>query len=67
VNPDDFENAEGNFGVANALCAISPKSLPISRWQRDLTDSTVMRKTSESRSGHTIVALQSACERPFQA
>ncbi len=43
VNPIDFENAEGNFGLANALLAHLSQKLPISRWQRDLTDSTVLR------------------------
>ena len=43
VNPIDFENAEGNLGVANALLHHFAAKLPISRWQRDLTDSTVLR------------------------
>ena len=43
VNPIDFENAEGNFGIANALLRHLAEKLPISRWQRDLTDSTVLR------------------------
>ena len=43
VNPIDFENAEGNFGIANALCSFFATKLPISRLQRDLSDSTVMR------------------------
>ena len=43
VNPIDFENAEGNFGLANALLTHMSQKLPISRWQRDLTDSTVLR------------------------
>jgi len=43
VNPIDFENAEGNFGLANALLRHLSEKLPISRWQRDLTDSTVLR------------------------
>lgn len=43
VNPIDFENAEGNFGLANAMFAHLSQKLPISRWQRDLTDSTVLR------------------------
>jgi len=43
VNPIDFENAEGNFGIANALLRHFADKLPISRWQRDLTDSTVLR------------------------
>jgi adenylosuccinate lyase len=43
VNPIDFENAEGNFGMANAMLAHMAQKLPVSRWQRDLTDSTVLR------------------------
>jgi adenylosuccinate lyase len=43
VNPIDFENAEGNFGLANALLTHLSQKLPVSRWQRDLTDSTVLR------------------------
>ena len=43
VNPIDFENSEGNLGLANALLAHLSEKLPISRWQRDLTDSTVLR------------------------
>lgn len=43
VNPIDFENSEGNLGVANALLEHLANKLPISRWQRDLTDSTVLR------------------------
>ena len=43
VNPIDFENAEGNFGLANALLRHLAEKLPVSRWQRDLTDSTVLR------------------------
>jgi adenylosuccinate lyase len=43
INPIDFENAEGNFGLANALLRFFADKLPISRWQRDLTDSTVLR------------------------
>jgi adenylosuccinate lyase len=43
VNPIDFENAEGNLGLANALLKHLSEKLPISRWQRDLTDSTVLR------------------------
>ena len=56
VNPIDFENAEGNFGVANALLHHLATKLPISRWQRDLTDSTVLR-TLGTAFGHTLVAL----------
>ncbi|MEO6519115.1 MAG: adenylosuccinate lyase [Pseudoxanthomonas sp.] len=58
VNPIDFENAEGNFGVANALFEHFGAKLPISRWQRDLTDSTVLR-TLGTAFGHTLVALDS--------
>jgi adenylosuccinate lyase len=43
VNPIDFENAEGNFGLASALLTHLAQKLPVSRWQRDLTDSTVLR------------------------
>lgn len=43
VNPIDFENSEGNLGIANAVLAHLGEKLPISRWQRDLTDSTVLR------------------------
>ncbi len=58
VNPIDFENAEGNFGIANALFAHFSEKLPISRWQRDLTDSTVLRALGTAF-GHTQVALES--------
>src|SRR5690606_19075805 len=57
VNPIDFENAEGNFGVANALLTHFAEKLPISRWQRDLTDSTVLRVLGTGF-GHTMVALK---------
>ncbi len=43
VNPIDFENSEGNLGMANATLGHLSEKLPISRWQRDLTDSTVLR------------------------
>ena len=43
VNPIDFENSEGNLGLANALLRHLAEKLPVSRWQRDLTDSTVLR------------------------
>jgi adenylosuccinate lyase len=56
VNPIDFENAEGNFGVANALFSHFSEKLPISRWQRDLTDSTVLRALGTAF-GHTQIAL----------
>jgi adenylosuccinate lyase len=58
VNPIDFENAEGNFGLANALLGHFAEKLPISRWQRDLTDSTVLRALGTAF-GHTMVALES--------
>ena len=58
VNPIDFENAEGNFGLANALLGHFAEKLPISRWQRDLTDSTVLRALGVAF-GHTLVALAS--------
>ncbi len=58
VNPIDFENAEGNFGIANALFEHFSAKLPISRWQRDLTDSTVLRALGTAF-GHTQVALES--------
>ncbi len=58
VNPIDFENAEGNFGVANALLAHLAEKLPVSRWQRDLTDSTVLR-TLGTALGHGQIAMAS--------
>ena len=58
VNPIDFENAEGNFGVANALLGHLAEKLPVSRWQRDLTDSTVLR-TIGTAAGHGIIACSS--------
>ncbi len=58
VNPIDFENSEGNFGLANALFSHFSEKLPISRWQRDLTDSTVLRALGTAF-GHTQVALES--------
>jgi len=61
VNPIDFENAEGNLGVANALLRHFSDKLPISRWQRDLTDSTVMRNIGVAL-GHTLTAWR-ACLR----
>ncbi len=56
VNPIDFENAEGNFGIANALFEHFGTKLPISRWQRDLTDSTVLRALGVAF-GHALVGL----------
>jgi adenylosuccinate lyase len=58
VNPIDFENAEGNLGVANALLGHLAAKLPISRWQRDLSDSTALR-TMGTAFGHTLIAYQS--------
>nr|WP_040731109.1 adenylosuccinate lyase [Thiocapsa marina] len=59
VNPIDFENAEGNLGIANAILRHLAEKLPISRWQRDLTDSTVLRNLGVGVA-HTSIALQSA-------
>ncbi len=58
VNPIDFENAEGNLGVANALMEHLALKLPVSRWQRDLTDSTVLR-TLGTAFGHCMIAYAS--------
>ncbi len=58
VNPIDFENAEGNLGIANALLRHLAEKLPISRWQRDLTDSTVLRNMGVAL-GHAVLAWQS--------
>ena len=58
VNPIDFENAEGNFGVANAIFEHLSSKLPISRLQRDLTDSTVLRNIGVPI-GHTVIGFQS--------
>lgn len=58
VNPIDFENAEGNFGVANALLNHFSAKLPISRWQRDLTDSTVLRNIGNA-AAHTVIGFES--------
>ena len=58
VNPIDFENAEGNLGVANALLSHFSEKLPLSRLQRDLTDSTVLRNIGVPL-GHSLIALQS--------
>ncbi|MEP7303333.1 MAG: adenylosuccinate lyase, partial [Caldimonas sp.] len=58
VNPIDFENAEGNFGIANAMFAHMSEKLPLSRFQRDLTDSTVLRNMGVAF-GHTVLALDS--------
>jgi len=58
VNPIDFENAEGNLGLANALLKHLSEKLPISRWQRDLTDSTVLRNMGVAI-GYAVLAYQS--------
>jgi adenylosuccinate lyase len=57
VNPIDFENAEGNFGIANALFEHFAAKLPVSRWQRDLTDSTVLRALGTAF-GHALVGFE---------
>ncbi len=59
VNPIDFENAEGNLGLANAVLAHLAEKLPISRWQRDLTDSTVLRNLGVGF-GYSLLAYSSA-------
>ncbi|TNC92771.1 MAG: adenylosuccinate lyase [Thalassolituus sp.] len=57
VNPIDFENSEGNLGIANAVMAHMAQKLPISRWQRDLTDSTVLRNMGVGI-GYSLIAYQ---------
>lgn len=59
VNPIDFENSEGNLGLANALFSFLAEKLPISRWQRDLTDSTVLRNIGVGIA-HTSIAIQAS-------
>lgn len=59
VNPIDFENSEGNLGIANALLKHLSEKLPVSRWQRDLTDSTVLRNLGNGL-GHSLLAYESA-------
>jgi len=59
VNPIDFENSEGNLGLANALMAHLADKLPVSRWQRDLTDSTVLRNMGVGL-GYSLLAYASA-------
>ena len=59
VNPIDFENAEGNLGIANAIYGHLGAKLPISRWQRDLTDSTVLRNLGVGVA-HSVIAYQAA-------
>jgi adenylosuccinate lyase len=61
VNPIEFENAEGNLGIANALLEHFAAKLPISRWQRDLSDSTVLRNLATGL-GHSLIAFDS-CQR----
>ena len=61
VNPIDFENAEGNLGIATALLEHFASKLPVSRWQRDLTDSTVLRNFGVALA-HVSIAIQS-CEK----
>lgn len=58
VNPIDFENSEGNLGLANAVLEHLATKLPISRWQRDLTDSTVLRNLGVGI-GHALLAYSS--------
>jgi adenylosuccinate lyase len=58
VNPIDFENAEGNFGIANAVMTHLAQKLPISRWQRDLTDSTVLRNLGVGLA-HSLIGYES--------
>jgi adenylosuccinate lyase len=58
VNPIDFENAEGNLGISNALLRFMADKLPVSRWQRDLTDSTVQRNIGVALA-HADIAIQS--------
>ena len=59
MNPIDFENSEGNLGLANAVMGHLGSKLPISRWQRDLTDSTVLRNLGVGL-GHSLLAYSSA-------
>lgn len=58
INPIDFENAEGNLGIANALLRHFAEKLPVSRWQRDLSDSTVLRNIGVGI-GHSVLAYES--------
>jgi len=58
VNPIDFENSEGNLGIANALLRHMSEKLPVSRWQRDLTDSTVLRNMGVAL-GYALLAYES--------
>jgi adenylosuccinate lyase len=61
INPIDFENSEGNLGLANALLEHMSTKLPISRWQRDLTDSTVLRNMGVAIA-HSVLAYQATCK-----
>jgi adenylosuccinate lyase len=61
VNPIDFENAEGNLGISNSLLEHMSQKLPISRWQRDLSDSTVLRNIG-SAIAYAVLAYQSTCK-----
>ena len=62
VNPIDFENSEGNLGMANAILAFLSQKLPVSRLQRDLTDSTVLRNVGVPM-GHMVISIQSTLTR----
>ena len=66
VNPIDFENAEGNFGLASALLTHLAQKLPVSRWQRDLTDSTVLRNMGVAL-GYALLGYDSLLRGPGQA
>ena len=61
VNPIDFENSEGNLGLANAIMTHLGQKLPISRWQRDLTDSTVLRNLGVGI-GYCLIAYAATCK-----
>lgn len=61
VNPIDFENAEGNLGIANALQAHLAQKLLMSRWQRDLSDSTVLRNLGTAI-GHSVLSMKNVCK-----
>jgi len=72
VNPIDFENSEGNIGVANALLRHLSEKLPVSRWQRDLSDSTGAAEHRSSSLGHSLpyydpARRASASSRPILA
>jgi len=61
INPIDFENSEGNLGIANALLRHFSAKLPISRWQRDLSDSTVLRNLGVAI-GHCMLAVEASVQ-----